>query len=82
MREINHTVWLGVWLIFVPFLGISSVWKERLVILTGVAVLAASSIRSKRNRAVPAPPREVVTDTYRENAEKPVTADKDHPQSA
>lgn len=81
MQEIKHTVWLGVWLVLVPFLGISSAWKERLVILTGVAVLAASWMRFKRNRAAPAPQREVVTDTYRENGEKPVTADNAPPSA-
>lgn len=80
MRDIKHTVWLGVWLLLVPFLGVPAAWKERLVILTGVAVLAVSFVRFRRSGRH-APQREVVTDTYRENVEKPVTADKD-PQSA
>ncbi|PIQ68195.1 MAG: hypothetical protein COV91_05400 [Candidatus Taylorbacteria bacterium CG11_big_fil_rev_8_21_14_0_20_46_11] len=40
MHVIKLFLWLGIWLIILPFLGIPGVWKERLLILTGVVVIA------------------------------------------
>lgn len=38
----NFYITLGVWLLIIPALGISGVWKNRLVVATGVLVLAES----------------------------------------
>lgn len=40
MHVIKLFLWLGIWLIILPFLGIPGVWKERLLIFTGVVVIA------------------------------------------
>ena len=36
MPTIKQTMWIGVWLCLIPFLGVPGVWKERLLILTGL----------------------------------------------
>ena len=76
MREIKNTIWVGAWLIILPFFGIPSAWKEWLVILTGALILGASFV-SFRHTGRAAPQKEVVADTYRENGEKPVVGSKD-----
>lgn len=55
MREIPHTVWLGVWLVVVPFLGVPAAWKEWLIILTGIGVLAAQFARFRCGNREAAP---------------------------
>lgn len=36
---------LGVWLFFLPFLGIPPVWKDGLILVTAFLLLAASGVR-------------------------------------
>jgi|GEM_PF-4654051 VIT1/CCC1 family predicted Fe2+/Mn2+ transporter len=42
MKVAQRTLWLGAWLIVVPFLGLPGAWKERLVVATGLALFLAA----------------------------------------
>lgn len=41
MRNYSVQLWLGAWLLIVPFLGVPGDWKERLTMLTGLFLLLA-----------------------------------------
>ena len=36
MFTLKKTLYIGVWLCIIPFLGVPGIWKERLLILTGL----------------------------------------------
>jgi hypothetical protein len=50
MREYVLYMWIGVWLILVPFFGIPGSWKNGLIILTGFGVALHSFIGYRRTR--------------------------------
>lgn len=39
MRNYTLFVWVGVWLLVLPFLGFPGNWKDRLLMLTAIATL-------------------------------------------
>ncbi len=48
-------MWVGVWLFFLPFLGLPGNWKDRLLILTSIVILVCAFLdyrRAKRTREV------------------------------
>lgn len=44
MREYIVYIWIGVWLLLLPLLGIPGDWKETLLIATALGVIAYSYI--------------------------------------
>ncbi|TSC58328.1 MAG: hypothetical protein Greene041679_111 [Parcubacteria group bacterium Greene0416_79] len=78
MTSAKTIIWLGVWLLILPFLGVPSAWKEGLVLLTGAVLLCSSLIRLSRAGGVSSLlRREAAPDTYEENKEILHRADKD-----
>jgi len=57
MQTIKLTIWLGVWLLILPFFGIPGSWKETLTVLTALVLFghALAAYRRRRAAAVPAP---------------------------
>lgn len=71
-HQSKKDVWLGVWLVILPFLGFPSAWKEWLVILTGLALLGVSGMHFRRiGRG--APQKEASADTLRGEGAQPST---------
>lgn len=50
MRGYILYMWLGVWLFLLPFLGIPGNWKDGLLILTALFIVANSFIGYRRTR--------------------------------
>lgn len=48
MREYSIYVWVGVWLLLVPFFGIPGTWKDGLIIFTALCVVVYSYIGYRR----------------------------------
>jgi hypothetical protein len=53
MITFRTSLWLGIWLLLVPFLGIPGIWKERLVMLTGLVVIGIA-LRAYYAKTAPA----------------------------
>lgn len=56
MQAYSNELWLGVWLLILPFLGFPGSWKERLVALTGLAVIGVALYRQYGAPVLPAEP--------------------------
>ncbi len=52
MRNYTLFAWVGVWLFALPFLGLPGNWKDRLVMLTAVAILAYAFVEYRRANRV------------------------------
>lgn len=39
MLTLKKTLYVGVWLCIIPFLGVPGVWKERLLVATGLYLI-------------------------------------------
>lgn len=42
MLTIQGVIWLGIWLILLPFLGIPGTWKDKLFAFTGIVILGVA----------------------------------------
>lgn len=47
MRDYTLYLWIGVWLFVLPFLGIPGSWKETLLILTAIFIVAYSFLKRR-----------------------------------
>lgn len=50
MRGYTLYIWLGVWLLLLPFLGIPGSWKETLLLLTAIFLIGYSYARHRKIR--------------------------------
>lgn len=48
MRDSTLYIWIGVWLLLLPFFGIPGSWKETLLILTALFLIAYSLVRRRK----------------------------------
>lgn len=48
MRDYTFYMWVGLWLLLLPFFGIPGTWKETLTIVTALCVLAHSFFGYRR----------------------------------
>lgn len=48
MRDSILYIWIGVWLFLLPFFGIPGSWKETLLILTALFLVAYSLVRRRK----------------------------------
>lgn len=51
MRNKTAHLWLGAWLLVLPFLGISGNWKETLIALTGLVLIGRTLWLYRARRA-------------------------------
>lgn len=51
MRNYTPQLWLGAWLLVLPFLGIPGSWKETLTALTALALIGRAIWLYHRSRA-------------------------------
>jgi len=49
MLTLKKTLYIGVWLCIIPFLGVPGIWKERLFILTGLYLVGVALYRYYTN---------------------------------
>ena len=50
MRDYTFYMWIGLWLLLIPFLGVPGTWKEKLTIVTALCVLVHSFVGYHRIR--------------------------------
>ena len=59
MRHYTLYMWVGVWLIVLPLLGIPGSWKDALLVLSAIFIIAYASVEYRRTRLgqTPSPER-------------------------
>jgi len=67
MREYTLYIWIGVWLLILPFLGIPGSWKKTLIILTALFLIAHSYVLRRRTHPAKDPETALVTEGKTQN---------------
>lgn len=52
MREYTLYIWIGIWLLILPFLGLPGSWKQALNVLTGLFIIGDILLRYRKNRTI------------------------------
>lgn len=72
MRNYSAQLWLGAWLLVLPFLGVPGSWKETLTALTALVLIGHALLAHHRRRTKAASETEEPTE---KTAESPKTLD-------